>query len=229
MAFRSRNDLRVRGTIVFIRSGETGAGVPFVNIRIVTDSGPRKDYPMFRFYGESATIAAKFERGNRVLVTGHASLRRKLDENRQPTNGYQQLLIGDSIEMSKRELSRYLNLTSDHMSEYDGGHMRDENGAFVTGEVVHTYEINDETAIVTVLCERSKNRDRVNISCFKRQAELAKTLKPGDVIAAAGLIQTKNMREQRKIVQSLVARDMALDPNPVKKENNGRKTEEKAD
>ena len=43
MAFRSRNDLRVRGTIVFIRSGETGAGVPFVNIRIVTDSGPRKD------------------------------------------------------------------------------------------------------------------------------------------------------------------------------------------
>lgn len=107
--------------------------------------------------------------------------------------------------------------------------MRDENGAFVTGEVVHTYEINDETAIVTVLCERSKNRDRVNISCFKRQAELAKTLKPGDVIAAAGLIQTKNMREQRKIVQSLVARDMALDPNPVKKENNGRKTEEKAD
>ena len=141
MAFRSRNDLRVRGTIVFIRSGETGAGVPFVNIRIVTDSGPRKDYPMFRFYGESAAIAAKFERGNRVLVTGHASLRRKLDENRQPTNGYQQLLIGDSIEMSKRELSRYLNLTSDHMSEYDGGHMRDENGAFVTGEVVHTYEI----------------------------------------------------------------------------------------
>ena len=224
MAFRSRNDLRVRGTIVFIRSGETGAGVPFVNIRIVTDSGPRKDYPMFRFYGESAAIAAKFERGNRVLVKGHASLRRKLDEN-----GYQQLLIGDSIEMSKRELSRYLNLTSDHMSEYDGGHMRDENGAFVTGEVVHTYEINDETAIVTVLCERSKNRDRVNISCFKRQAELAKTLKPGDVIAAAGLIQTKNMREQRKIVQSLVARDMALDPNPVKKENNGRKTEEKAD
>lgn len=217
MAFRSRNDLRVRGTIVFIRSGETGAGVPFVNIRIVTDSGPRKDYPMFRFYGESAAIAAKFERGDRVLVTGHASLRRKLDENRQPTNGYQQLLIGDSIEMSKRELSRYLNLTSDHMSEYDGGHMRDENGAFVTGEVVHTYEINDETAIVTVLCERSKNRDRVNISCFKRQAELAKTLKPGDVIAAAGLIQTKNMREQRKIVQSLVARDMALDPNPVKK------------
>ena len=102
MAFRSRNDLRVRGTIVFIRSGETGAGVPFVNIRIVTDSGPRKDYPMFRFYGESATIAAKFERGDRVLVTGHASLRRKLDENRQPTNGYQQLLIGDSIEMSKR-------------------------------------------------------------------------------------------------------------------------------
>ena len=130
MAFRSRNDLRVRGTIVFIRSGETGAGVPFVNIRIVTDSGPRKDYPMFRFYGESAAIAAKFERGDRVLVTGHASLRRKLDENRQPTNGYQQLLIGDSIEMSKRELSRYLNLTSDHMSEYDGGHMRDENGAY---------------------------------------------------------------------------------------------------
>ena len=105
--------------------------------------------------------------------------------------------------------------------------MRDENGAFITGNVTHVYEVNDETVVVTVLCERNNRRDRVNVSCFKRQAELAKTLKTGDVIAAAGLIQTKNIREQKRIAQSIVARDMAIDPDPVKKENNEPKREEK--
>lgn len=225
MAFRPRNEMRDRGTIVFLRSGETRTGVPYTNVRIVTDSGPRKDYPMFRFFGELAETAAKFEKGDRVCIIGHASLQRKLDENRQPTNGFQQIFIGDAIIRSKRELSRYINL--DNISEYDGGHMRDENGAFITGNVTHVYEVNDETVVVTVLCERNNRRDRVNVSCFKRQAELAKTLKTGDVIAAAGLIQTKNIREQRRIAQSIVARDMAIDPDSVKKENNEPKREEK--
>lgn len=69
MAFRPRNEMRDRGTIVFLRSGETRTGVPYTNVRIVTDSGPRKDYPMFRFFGELAETAAKFEKGDRVVLS----------------------------------------------------------------------------------------------------------------------------------------------------------------
>lgn len=198
---KDMNKIWINGTITGIHQSQK-----VTTIALASDGGTgyAQVYPLITFYNKD--LCKGLEIKTRVEVEASFSIRRVIDkETGEPT--YLREIIGQDINRTKRELAKYVYIPEE--DAYNGGFPRDENYGIFAGKVSHLYHPNDNVSIVTIHANNGKYTDVIEIGCFSRQAQYARTLEVGDQIAVSAVLRTRE-REYRDTphYHSLVCKDI---------------------
>lgn len=196
---KETNKIKVSGTIHMISSGRN-----VTSIWVVTDGARgKKAIPQFVFRNGDLHIDAKV--GNRVTVEGH--LHNRVMHQGQDVS-YEQEILGDSIIITPRALKLYF--PADEIPDEEGGYPNDENCALIAGRISHIYAPQPDIVVLTVRASDGRYTDNCELTCFRRQAEVAGLFSEGDGIAAVGYVQTtlKRNNNRRVVYQNIVVQDL---------------------
>lgn len=189
------NQITVSGTIVMINSGRKTS-----TVQIVSDGGNgKKAFPRFVF---PADMTAGYRAGDRATVKAH--IHSRVFRKKDGTFEHRQEFSGDEIHLTQRMLIDYFELEE---LQGDGGYPPDKNIVLISGEIVHIYSPKPDITILTVAVNDGSRINRCDVTCFRRQSDTAQQCCEGDIIAAAGIIQTSIKDGLHH--QSMVSRDIA--------------------
>lgn len=204
MKVKDANQIVLGGTIVGRQETKK-----IVSIRIATDAfGGKSAFPTTIFYDKEKTEG--FQVGDRVTLECHIQARRVIKSD-GISKVYYQDIVGDNIALTKRALAEYLDDSVIQTTE--GGYGDDINKAFIVGQIYHKYSPNPDIQILTIASRTRRTVDYIEVTCFKRQAELASLLSEDDYVAIVGSIRTSpNKKDERLTNESIVCKDIAAIP-----------------
>lgn len=197
---QERNFVFIRGTVVGMHVTTRS-----ISFRIATDSGVKDTiFPSVIF--DDAKLTKDIKMKDRVCIEAHIRTRpiRQDDGKRIFISEF----IGDKIEPATRILADLV----DGLDEKDGGYPEDENEVILAGTVTHVFNPNSGLSMVSVNIPDTKSgqSNYASVTCFRRQANVAKDLKEGDKVAVAGVIRPTERRDPRgEIMFNVVAKDIA--------------------
>ena len=119
------------------------------------------------------------------------------------------------LQVAVGNASRLLEYLDDAIiSDPEGGYADDVNKAFFVGRIVHQYAPREDIQILTLACKSRSSVDYVEITCFKRQAELAALMEEGDMVAIAGSVRTSPSKKDERITnENIICKDIAAIPS----------------
>ncbi len=205
MKVKDANEIILGGSIVWRQESRS-----IVSIRVATDAyAGRSAFPTVIFYNKELT--QNFKVGDRVTIKAHIQARRTLKSD-GVTKAYYQDIVGDEINHTKRLLLEYLDAAI--IPDPEGGYADDVNKAFFVGRIVHQYAPREDIQILTLACKSRSSVDYVEITCFKRQAELAALMEEGDMVAIVGSVRTSPSKKDERITnENIICKDIAAIPS----------------
>lgn len=196
---KKRNEFVLQGTLIKV-SENSKAG----SVQLITDA-TEKTIPEVTI--SRSSMIRRFKPKDRVRIKGHA-ITRISKEDPEKVKFYT-VLYGDSIDYAPRALIDYL--PEDQLAEKGGGYGEDKNEAIFVGSVLSCNDLQNGIVILTLNCSMTEKRQSVEIFCFKRQANYAKKLNKGDLVAVCGGIRTNhNKVGLRNMQQDITCKDISL-------------------
>lgn len=187
----SRNNVVLTGTVL-----QTFA--PNGNVTIMTLAVGQRElsqYPKITWYGKDAMMVAKeFPPGTKskhqkVCVSGF------IQTSKRDVKGetkYFQNIVGENLSYAPKLLESELGI------EAGTRYVQDQNTVLLVGEIVNRYDFQgahgtaDGKPLGAILTLRTQDSGRYNFPkiTFFKQIKLAMNVKPGDIVAVCGAIQT---------------------------------------
>jgi hypothetical protein len=178
------SDVKIVGTVVRKYYSEEKA---FAALIVATGArSPKSNYPRVFFFGDDAknadkNIEVKGNKGPCVEITATVRTKKKiLEAGAKPI--FLHSIIGDSLSLAKTQLEAV---------GASGGTkpIPDENFVHIEGSIVHIFDF-EKGVVLTFAVNHGNSRSFPKVTCFGTHAEFARGLEEGDVVVAAGMIQT---------------------------------------
>jgi hypothetical protein len=206
--FTGRSEVRITGRVVRkFAAPERG----FTALTIATRAGTAEtNYPSVMFFGRAAIETDK-------LIDDRAKPRPTVEIDGEIQTAkitgdsgvvYKQTVVGLRLASAKTGLDSR-GILGPNGETVGTEPANDENSVLIIGEIIHVFPFRSGT----VLTVRTYGEGRPNfpkITCFGRQGKFAEGLTPGEIVCAAGVIQTarKEIRGETRFFESVVCTDI---------------------
>lgn len=194
------NQVILCGTIISVNiNRKVGA----IRLAIHSDNS-HVNFPQIIFYDSRKLDGYSIKQ--KVKIIAHTQTRTEKVVNGNSKG--QTIIVGDSIESSKRRLLQYF--SEEDIPDEDGGNALDINDIVLVGQVRSINPIQPDLTIVKMAINTGGRQRQANVSCFHRQSEIALMLEPNKRIAvtAYACTSSKEMEKLTVYYQNIVCTDI---------------------